>query len=178
MSIAARPSSRAPRHAVALSLAALALGAAAWALVPHAGRQATVAWLDDLCSSVTRPMFASAPAPEGSAARPQTTLRPLSCEPLPNVPGKSITTAMVEFPPLAYTPAHRHPGSVQAVVVSGTVRSQMAGGPAVDYQAGQTWFEPPRALHLFAENPDPVKPASLIATFIADSDCGPLVLPP
>ena len=54
----------------------------------------------------------------------------------------------------------------------------MAGGPAVDYQAGQAWFEPPRALHLFAENPDPVKPASLIATFIADSDCGPLVLPP
>ncbi|MFS2053307.1 cupin domain-containing protein [Variovorax sp. CT11-76] len=94
------------------------------------------------------------------------------------MPGKSITTAMVEFPPLAYTPAHRHPGSVQAVVVSGTVRSQMAGGPAVDYQAGQAWFEPPRALHLFAENPDPVKPASLIATFIADSDCGPLVLPP
>ena len=63
-------------------------------------------------------------------------------------------------------------------MVSGTVRSQMAGGPAVDYQAGQTWFEPPRALHLLAENPDPVKSASLIATFIADSDCGPLVLPP
>lgn len=85
---------------------------------------------------------------------------------------------IVDFPPMAYTPAHRHPALVQAVVVSGTIRSQLAGGAAIDYKAGQTWFEPPMMLHMFAENPDPVNPATLIATFVADENCGPLVLPP
>ncbi len=85
--------------------------------------------------------------------------------------------ALVAFAPLAYSPAHRHPGSVTAFVVKGTVRSQMAGGAAIDYEAGETWFEPPRALHLFAENPSPVEPAEILAVFMADEDCGPLVIP-
>ncbi|MDR5823620.1 cupin domain-containing protein [Caballeronia sp. LZ043] len=85
---------------------------------------------------------------------------------------------MVTFPPNGYTPAHRHPGSVNAVVLEGTVRSQMEGGPPTAYTVGQTWFEAPRALHMFAENPDPVHPAKLLATFVADTNCGPLMLPP
>ncbi len=109
--------------------------------------------------------------------RPATIVRPLSCTPLPELPGKSVTTVLVEFPPGAYTPAHRHPGSVTAFVVSGTLRSQMAGGPPQDFAKGQTWFEPPMSLHLFAENPSPTEPASLLATFIADDGCTRLVLP-
>lgn len=168
-----------PKQAsAAVALAALSVGAAAWALLPHANKQAAVEWFDDICTTVSGPMFSSGTVPEGSAARPTTTVRPVSCEPLPNAPGKSITTMIVDFPPMAYTPAHRHPASVQAVVVSGTIRSQMAGGPPIDYTTGQTWFEPPMMLHMFAENPDPVKPATLIATFIAEENCGPLVLPP
>jgi len=31
---------------------------------------------------------------------------------------------------------------------------------------------------MFAENPDPVNPAVLLATFVTDENCGPLVLPP
>ena len=109
--------------------------------------------------------------------RPATVVRPLSCTPLPDVPGKSMTTVLVAFPPGAYTAAHRHPGSVTAFVVSGTVRSQMAGGPPQDFTKGQTWFEPPLSLHLFAENPSPSEPASLLATFIADDGCTKLVIP-
>jgi hypothetical protein len=36
---------------------------------------------------------------------------------------------------------------------------------------------PPRALHLLAENPDPLHPAKLLAFFIADNNGGPLVIP-
>ena len=64
-----------------------------------------------------------------------------------------------------------------AYVVSGTIRSQMAGGPAADYHAGQVWFEAPRALHLFAENSSSKAPARLLVTFVADANCGPLVIP-
>jgi quercetin dioxygenase-like cupin family protein len=110
-------------------------------------------------------------------ARPGTTVKPLSCERLPNVPGKSITTALVEFPPNAYTPRHRHPGSVTAFVLKGTLRSQLEGSPAGTYTAGQTWFEPPGTVHLFAENASVTEPAELLAIFIADDDCGPLTIP-
>jgi len=78
--------------------------------------------------------------------------RQVFSEALPNVPGKSVTTVTVDFPPGAYTPAHRHPGSVTAYVIKGAVRSQMAGGPPQVYAPGASWFEPPGALHMFAEN--------------------------
>jgi len=84
---------------------------------------------------------------------------------------------MVDFPPLAFSAPHRHPGSVTAIVMEGTVRSQMEGGPVVNYQKGQTWMEAPYELHAVAGNPDPVKPAQLLAIFVTDSNCGPLVIP-
>ncbi|OUM02155.1 cupin domain-containing protein [Variovorax sp. JS1663] len=158
-----------------LALGALGLAAAGSALMPAAPRSAA-RWIDDLCTTLGRPMFASAPAPAGSAARPATLVKPLSCEPLPNVPGKSQTTVLVEFPPLAYSPAHRHPGSVTAVIIEGTVRSQLQGTPAQDYQAGQSFFEPPGTLHVFAENPDPSRSAKLLAFFVTDENCGPLTI--
>ena len=120
-------------------------------------------------------------APAGTAGtpaqvRPRTVVKRLSCEKLPDVPGKVVATALVVFPPRAYTPAHRHPGSVQAFVLKGTIRSQISGGAAVTYRAGETWFEPYGVVHLFAENPTD-EPAELLATFITDENCGPLVIP-
>ena len=141
-------------------------------------RPATVPrWIEDLCGAQGSPMLSAASVAGGEAHRPATVVRPLSCEPLPNAPGKSVTTALVDFPPGAYTGPHRHPGAVTAYVVSGTIRSQMAGGPAADYHAGQVWFEAPRALHLFAENASNEEPAQLLVTFVADANCGPLVIP-
>jgi quercetin dioxygenase-like cupin family protein len=168
------------RHRACLGFGALAVVAAGWAMLPHAGRRSAVQFIDDICSTVSRPMFASAPPVEGAGAdaRPRTSVKVISCEPLPHVPGKSVTTAIVDFPPMAYSPAHRHPGSVTAIILEGTVRSQLGGTPPGDYRTGETFFEPPGTLHLFAENPDPVKHAKLVSVFVTDENCGPLVLPP
>jgi quercetin dioxygenase-like cupin family protein len=87
-----------------------------------------------------------------------------------------LTTAIVEFPPGTYSPKHRHPGSVTAFVLKGIVRSQLAGGPIKIYKPGQTWFEPPGVLHLFAENTSGTEPAELLAIFVANDNCGPLVI--
>lgn len=122
-------------------------------------------------------VHAEAAAGAVPAGRPASVVRPVSCEALPNVPGKSITTVTVDFPPGAYTPAHRHPGSVTATVIKGAVRSQMAGGPPQVYGPGASWFEPPQALHLFAENASATEPAQILAVFVADDNCGPLVIP-
>ncbi|SIT37956.1 Cupin [Paraburkholderia piptadeniae] len=159
------------RHARTLATLSL-LALAPLAALPT---RPAVQWLAAMCS--TRLLSDASPSSD-AARRPVTTVRPLSCEPLAHVPGKSVTTVIVDYPPRAFTPAHRHPGSVTAFVIEGTVRSQLAGGPAIDYQSAQTWFEPPGTLHEFAENPDPARPAKLLAVFVTDSDCGPLVLPP
>jgi quercetin dioxygenase-like cupin family protein len=108
--------------------------------------------------------------------RPATIVRPVSCERLPNVPGKSITTVVVDFPPGAYSPRHRHPGSVTAFMLKGQVRSQLNDGPIDTFGVGQGWFEPPGTIHSFAENASKTEPASLLATFVADDDCGPLTI--
>ena len=111
------------------------------------------------------------------AVRPATVVKPLSCERLADIPGKTITTAIVRFPPNAYTPAHRHPGSVTAYVLKGAVRSRLSGGPAITYAPGETWFEPAGALHLYAENVSATDVAEILAIFVTDQDCGPLVIP-
>lgn len=124
------------------------------------------------------PVHAAVGTGAGSQAqRPATVVTPVSCEKLPNVPGKSVTTAIVDFPPGAYSPRHRHPGSVMAYVLKGRLRSQLAGEPVGTYGVGQTWFEPPGAIHLFAENASATEPAELLAIFVADDDCGPLTIP-
>jgi quercetin dioxygenase-like cupin family protein len=111
-----------------------------------------------------------------AGARPATVVRPIACERLPNVPGMSVTTVTVDFPPGAFTPRHRHPGSVTAYVVSGIVRSQLAGGPVGIYGQGTSWFEPPGAIHLFAENASNTEPARVLAMFVSDDDCGALTV--
>jgi quercetin dioxygenase-like cupin family protein len=168
------------RHAQYAQLARRARTFATLALVALAPLAAlptrtAIPWLDALCST---PLFSSAPSSSDAAARPTSTSRTLSCEPLPNVPGKSVTTVLVDFPPHAFTAAHRHPGSVTAFVISGALRSQLDSGPVVDYRSGQTWFEPPGTLHDFVENTDATQPAKLLAVFVTDANCGPLVLPP
>jgi quercetin dioxygenase-like cupin family protein len=91
-----------------------------------------------------------------------------SQEKLAHVAGKTVTVEIVEFPPLAFAPEHHHAGSVTVYVLSGIVRSQIAGQPAMDFHAGQSFFEPVGAVHLFAENPSATEPAKFMAIHIAD----------
>ena len=152
------------RYAVALAMVALAgaVSAGLYVTAPH-------------------PQTATMHMAEGStsataAGRPVTEIKPISCTPLPDIPGKAVTVAVVDFPPDAYTPRHYHPGNVTAFVLKGTLKSQLAGEPPMTYTVGQSWFEPKGAIHLFAENASKTEPASLLAMFVADENCGPLTV--
>jgi quercetin dioxygenase-like cupin family protein len=92
----------------------------------------------------------------------------VSQEKLAHVAGKTVTAEVVEFPPLAFAPEHHHAGSVTVYVLSGIIRSQIAGQPVMDYHAGQSFFEPMGAVHMFAENPSATEPAKFMAIHIAD----------
>ncbi|MEV0407487.1 cupin domain-containing protein [Actinoallomurus sp. NPDC050550] len=102
--------------------------------------------------------------------QPSETLSPLFEQRLPNVKGKTFTSAIVDFPPNARAVPHRHGAAfVYAYVLQGTVRSRLAGKPVRTYHQGQNWVEQPGAHHLLTENTSPTKPAKLLVIFISNT---------
>jgi len=101
-------------------------------------------------------------------ARPRSRVTTLTCHALPDVPGKTETVQLVEYPPLAFTARHVHGGSVTAYVVRGAVRSQLDGGSPQLFATGATWCEPYGTVHDFAENPSSTSDAAIVAVTIAD----------
>jgi len=134
-----------------------------------------------LTTAVAAALVGCAPAaerqPDTPAANPQAdtaaphsseTLAPLFQQTLPNVPGKTFTSAIVTFPPAARAVPHRHGDAfVYAYVLEGAVRSQLEGEPAHVYHQGENWSEQPGAHHLATENTSPTEPAKLLVVFIA-----------
>jgi len=93
-----------------------------------------------------------------------------------NVPGKSLETVTVSYPPGGKSAAHHHAKSafIMAYVISGAIRSQIEGEPARIYHAGETWSEAPGAHHTVSENASTTEPAELLAVFLVDTGDGPL----
>ncbi len=120
---------------------------------------------------------AHASAAEGEVVERGVAHRPVAAERLPDVPGHGLTAVVLDLAPGGLSPPHRHPGFALAYVLSGTVRSRLGDGPAVDYRAGQGWVEPPGTLHSLTENPSPTEPASLLAVWVSE-DGAELVVPP
>jgi quercetin dioxygenase-like cupin family protein len=108
------------------------------------------------------------PALPQSASAPTTTAQRVFGEHLPNVPGKSLTAVVVDFPPGVVSRPHHHAGAVFVYVLSGAVRSQLAGGEARVYRAGETFFEPPGAHHVHSASASATEPARILAVFVAD----------
>jgi quercetin dioxygenase-like cupin family protein len=118
----------------------------------------------DAIATVAVPLCASSD-PAGSALD---TVEPIASHALPNVPGKRVTIVRVFYGPGGFTRAHRHAGSVSAYITKGEIRSQLAGGPVETFKVGQSFFEPPGAIHLVSANASNTEPAELIAVFVAD----------
>jgi quercetin dioxygenase-like cupin family protein len=113
---------------------------------------------------------AAAPAAAVASPRPTETLSPVIEQPLPNVKGKTFTSAIVDFPPDSHALPHRHGAAfVYAYVLEGTLRSQLAGEPVRTYHQGQSWVEPPGAHHVLTENTSRTKPAKLLVIFITNT---------
>lgn len=93
---------------------------------------------------------------------------PLFTSPLSNAPGLQLTAVRVHFAPGGKSAPHRHPGSVFAYVLSGSIRSEnSATGPARIYHAGEVFFEPDGSTHLVCDNASDSQPAELLAVFVA-----------
>ena len=103
-----------------------------------------------------------------AAGSTQDVVEPIGSYALPNVAGKRVTIVRVFYGPGGFTRAHRHAGSVTAYITKGEIRSQLAGGVVETFKVGQSFFEPPGAVHLVSANASLTEPAELIAVFVAD----------
>jgi quercetin dioxygenase-like cupin family protein len=104
------------------------------------------------------------------AVAPRPAIVPISSEALPHIAGKRITTVRVDFPPRGRSPKHHHGGSVSVYVLSGTIRSQLEGGPVGTYTVGDMFSSLPA--HVLAENVSATEAATILAVFVHDEGRG------
>jgi quercetin dioxygenase-like cupin family protein len=124
------------------------------------------------CSASDQPAHAKTTAVAAAVAseQPTETFRPLLQQALPNVKGKTFTSAIVDFPPNARAMPHRHGKAfVYAYVLEGTVRSELAGKPVSTYHQGENWVEPPGAHHVLTENVSRTERARLLVVFVSNT---------
>lgn len=140
-----------------LSLAVVAGFACAWAI----SRTLPVAM--DAISAVSAPLCADSASGSGLNK-----VEVIGSHALPDIPGKRVTVVRVTYGPGGFTPPHRHGGTVTAYVTRGQIRSQLKGGPLETFEVGQSFFEPPGAMHIVSANASNTEPAELIAVFVAD----------
>jgi quercetin dioxygenase-like cupin family protein len=126
-----------------------------------------------IAGTILAPAAHAEPAPQDSGQNP--VVRTVFNQPT-NIPGKSLQTVTVSYPPGARSAAHHHANSafIMAYVISGAIRSQLEGEPARVYHAGETWSEAPGAHHTISENASATEPAELLAVFLLDTGDGPL----
>lgn len=110
----------------------------------------------------------SMPATAAASSAPQVSV--LLQQALPNAEGKTFTSQIVDFPPGAAAPPHRHGQAfVYAYVLQGAVRSQVDDNPATTYHQGENWFEQPGAHHVVAANPSASERAKLLVVYVSST---------
>ncbi|MDX2852412.1 cupin domain-containing protein [Actinacidiphila glaucinigra] len=122
------------------------------------------------CSTSDEPATAKVAATVTASTRPSETFKPLLQQALPNVKGKTFTSAIVDLPPNASALPHRHGQAfVYAYVLEGTVRSQLDSKPVSTYHQGENWVEQPGAHHVLTQNTSRTEHAKLLVVFVSDT---------
>jgi quercetin dioxygenase-like cupin family protein len=112
-----------------------------------------------------------------STAGAQTTkVTPLLSRDLAGIPGdKEGAMFLVEYPPGAVDPVHRHNANVFVYVLEGSVVMQVKGAAPVTLHPGQTFHEGPDDVHLVGRNASETQPAKFLAFFVKDKGAPVLV---
>jgi quercetin dioxygenase-like cupin family protein len=102
--------------------------------------------------------------------RPTESLQVLHQQALPNVEGKTYTSAVLTLPPNALAKPHTHGQAyVYAYVLEGVVRSKLDDEPVTTYHKGEDWVELPGVHHVLTENASKKKPAKLLVEFVSNT---------
>ena len=92
-------------------------------------------------------------------------------EVIPNIPGKSLKTVIVNYAPGQMSGPHAHAKSafVIAYVLEGEILSGVNGQAAKTYKPGEYWTENPGDHHTTSGNASKTAPAKLLAIFVLDT---------
>jgi quercetin dioxygenase-like cupin family protein len=105
------------------------------------------------------------------AAAQSSPRRPDFDQVIPNIPGKSLKTVVVNYAPGQVSPPHAHAKSafVLAYVLEGEVTSAVNGQAPRTYRVGEHWTENPGDHHTTSGNASKTNPAKLLAIFVLDT---------
>ncbi len=111
-----------------------------------------------------------------AAAAPEASVTPLLTETLPEYPGKEATMIMVEYPPGAVDPVHRHDAHAFVYVLEGSIVMGVRGGKEVTLKAGETFHERPNDIHTVGRNASNTQPAKFVV-FLLKKKGAPILTP-
>src|SRR5436309_2754093 len=105
-----------------------------------------------------------------SAAQPATAgVQQIVSQPLPDVPGREVRMSVIERAPGVASPPHRHPGHhTFGYVIEGTYEFAIDGERARVLKAGDTFYEPPTAVHSTSRNPSATARSKILVFMVAD----------
>jgi quercetin dioxygenase-like cupin family protein len=94
----------------------------------------------------------------------------------PSRDGLAVQAVRVDYEPGGFTHGtHRHPAGAYVYVIEGSVTFGVDGREPVVLKAGESFYEPPGALHSVSRNASDDLPASLIAFFVLGEGESPTV---
>ena len=111
-----------------------------------------------------------------ASAAPEAAVTPLLTKPLPDFPGKEAQMIVVEYPPGAVDPVHRHDAHAFIYVLEGSIVMGLKGGKEVTLKAGETFYEGPDDIHTVGHNASSSKPAKFVVFFIKNKGA-PILTP-
>jgi quercetin dioxygenase-like cupin family protein len=84
----------------------------------------------------------------------------------PSRDGLTVHAVRVDYGPGGFSRVHRHPAGAYVYVIDGSVMFGLGGRDPVVLKAGDSFYEPPGALHSVSRNASRDVPASFIAFFV------------
>ena len=110
-----------------------------------------------------------------SGQAPHAAVTSLTSKDLTELPGKEALMIMVEYPPGAVDPIHRHNAHAFVYVLEGSIIMQVKGGKEVTLTPGQTFYEGPDDVHVVGRNASSTKAAKFVVFLIKDKGAPVLV---
>jgi len=101
---------------------------------------------------------------------------PLLSKDIKEAPGKEGLMIVVEYPPGASDPIHRHNANGFIYVLEGSVVMQVKGGKQVILTPGQTFYEGPDDEHVIGRNASSTQPAKFLVFLVKDKGA-PFLVP-
>ena len=116
--------------------------------------------------------FNSVPA----LASPEAVVTPLFTKDLPDLKGKEGVMILVEYPPGASDPIHRHNAHAFVYVLEGSIVMQVRDAAEVTLSPGQTYYEGPNDVHIVGRNASDTRPAKFVV-FLVKNQGAPILEP-